>query len=386
MTQDLPLILMNMSGMNGNLVAQSGGSGEKMKLLVYGLGTVPVELLFSECARLGRADTDSWIPLEVVPEKFRGEHVLRLGAEGFAFHRQKSVKPLIFYTVSRSVSWKDEIVLSVSDDPSEEERCYIAKAMTPPSAGQQPPTSRSNGWCILVEQDLSDDRAARFIINRRSVNKVFLHFDCPLRLSRVDESDEEQRGQLPRHTGIARLVDSSIEFVIERSPTPESLSMARPQNPSQYSDRFIVITGFLHFGLGHLETRFLTWCFGADFVKKDWRILPFRLAYSSLKLWSIQRGLKELGHRAWLETYAPTWSPSGPWKWFWRASNYEPPVPFMTIGKWLCQILFAFSVSYEAYSNVVMVSLHWIQLYPVEELLSMYVIGFIGKAATMYFA
>ncbi len=32
-----------------------------------------------------------------------------------------------------------------------------------------------------------------------------------------------------------------------------------------------------------------------------------------------------------------------------------------------------------------MVSLHWIQLYPVEELLRMYVIGFISRAAAVYF-
>lgn len=166
MTQDLPLILMNMSGMNGNLVAQSGSSGEKMKLLIYGLETVPVELLGSS------------------------------SAEG---------------------------------------------------AG----------------------------------TKCFFNSTVPL--SRVDESDQEQCEQLPRHTGIARLVASSVEFVVERSPTPESLSMARPQNPSQYSDRFIAITGSLHFGLGSLEGRFLTWCFGADLVEKDWRISQFHLIYSLLE-------------------------------------------------------------------------------------------------------
>jgi hypothetical protein len=332
---------MNMSGMNGNLAAQSGSLGEKMKLLIYGLGTVPVELLFSECERLSRADTDSWIPLEVVPETFHGEHVLRLGTEGFTFHRQKGDEPLVFYTVSRSVDWQDEIVLSVSDDPGEEERRYIAKAVTSSSAVQPPPTSRSNGWCILFEGDVFDDRAARFVISRRRGNKVFLHFDCPLRLSRVDENDQKQRRQLPSDTGIARLADSSVEFIIERSPTPESLSIARPQNPSQYSDRLIVIGGFLYYGSGYLERRFLTWCLGAG-VEEDWRIFPFSLVYSMLKLRWIERGLEALVHRAWLETFSPTWSPSGPWRWFWKASNYEPPVPFKTINKWLCQFTFTF--------------------------------------------
>ncbi len=44
----LPLELTNMSGMNGNLVLQSGSTDERMRLLFYGLAIVPVELLFSE--------------------------------------------------------------------------------------------------------------------------------------------------------------------------------------------------------------------------------------------------------------------------------------------------------------------------------------------------
>lgn len=68
--EDLPLILMNMSGMNGNSVSQSKGTDERMKLLFYGLGTLPVELLFSECARIGCCTVDSWIPREIVPERF----------------------------------------------------------------------------------------------------------------------------------------------------------------------------------------------------------------------------------------------------------------------------------------------------------------------------
>src|SRR4051812_46746294 len=81
MTQDLPLILMNMSGMNGNVISQFADSDQKMKLLVYSLGTLPIELLFSECPRMGCRQTDSWIPLEVVPENFSEDHVLKLSKD-----------------------------------------------------------------------------------------------------------------------------------------------------------------------------------------------------------------------------------------------------------------------------------------------------------------
>jgi hypothetical protein len=83
--QNLPLILMNMSGMNGNFASQSDSSDQKMKLLFYGLGPLPVELLFSECARLGCCEMDSWIPREIIPETISGERVLRLVSEGFIF-------------------------------------------------------------------------------------------------------------------------------------------------------------------------------------------------------------------------------------------------------------------------------------------------------------
>jgi hypothetical protein len=206
MAQDLPLILMNMSGMNGNLVSQSDSSDQKMKLLFYGLGTLPVELLFSECARLGCCEMDSWIPREIVPETFFGKHVLRLGSEGFTFHQPKGDEPLKFFSISRSVVWLDQVLLSVSDRPEDAERCYVVKAAM--SSTGQSPTSSENGWCILFEDDSSDPRAVRFMISRRNGNKVFLHFDCPLRLSRRHNGTPETTEQLPSYTCIARPADS----------------------------------------------------------------------------------------------------------------------------------------------------------------------------------
>jgi len=93
MAQDLPLILMNMSGMNGNLASQSDSSDQKMKLLFYGLGTLPVELLFSGCARLGCCEMDSWIPREIVPETFSGKHAYDLVRKDSHFINRKAINP-----------------------------------------------------------------------------------------------------------------------------------------------------------------------------------------------------------------------------------------------------------------------------------------------------
>ncbi len=154
--------------------------------------------------------------------------------------------------------------------------------------------------------------------------------------------------------------------------------MARPQNPAQYSDRL----GFLYFGLGHLEPRLFKW----SGVRDDWWILfPFCLAYNSVKLWCIERSLQALVHRTWFKTYSPTWSPAGPWRWFWMALNDEPPVPFMTINKWLCRLIFTLSAAFGVWSVVGIVTLYWIPLWPAEELLSRYVISFVGRAMGAYF-
>jgi len=385
MTQDLPLILMNMSGMNGNLVAQSGGSGDKMKLLIYGLGTIPIELLFSDCARLGRCGTDSWIPLEVAPETFLGNHVLRLGAAGFTFHQEKGGENLNFYSVSRSAVWRDEVLLYMCGRPEDEERRYIAKAVVSQTA-QGSSSAGKNGWCILFDT-WTDRRAARFMISRRSGNKVFLHFDCPLRLTEVLEGDSEPAKQLPDHMCIARRADSSDVFIIERSPTSEFLSMARPQNPSQYSDRLLAVIQYLYFGLGYIERRALIWYFGEDSGStSNWWIKIPHLIFCFLRLRWIEQGLDSFAHRAWLLTYSPTWTPSGPWNWFWKVSNYEPPVPFMTINRWFCKLVFLFSLLVEFYQGVATVTLYWVMVYPTEELVGMYVIGLIGKTAVSYFA
>jgi hypothetical protein len=179
------------------------------------------------------------------------------------------------------------------------------------------------------------------MISRRNGNKVFLHFDCPLRLSGRDDDTPETAEQLPSYTCIARAADSQEEFIIEKSSTPQSLSMSRPQNPEQYSDRLFVISGALYLGLGYVQLYFMRWFLG-DMVDKSWLVLiPYSVLIFMQRGW-VDRALHAFVHRAWFETYSPTWSPNGPWKWFWKLSNYEPPIPFMTMTKYACRFTFTF--------------------------------------------
>jgi hypothetical protein len=386
MAQDLPIILMNMSGMNGNLVLQSDSSDssdQKMKLLFYGLGTLPVELLFSKCARFGCCEMDSWIPRDIVPETFSGEYVLRLGSEGFTFNHQKGDKPLKFFLISPSVVWQDQTLLSVSDRPEGVERCYIVKAATN-STGQSPASSK-NGWCILFEDESSDPRAVRFMISRRNGNRVFLHFDRSLRLSRRCDGTSKKTEQLPSYICNARPADSQEEFIIEKSATPQFLNMPRPQNPEQYSDRLNFIGQVLDFGLSYVERYFMRWLLD-DMMNKSWLALIAYSVFAFMQRGWIDRTLHVFVHRAWLETYSPAWNPNGPWKWFWKLSNYEPPIPFMTMVKYYCQFMFLNLLLLESYEGMVPISLYWSLCFPKRELADMYVTGLTFKAVSWFFS
>jgi hypothetical protein len=382
MAKDLPLILMNMSGMNGNLVSQSDSPGQKMKLLFYGLGTLPIELLFSESVRLGCCEVDSWIPRDIVPGAFVGDHVLRLGAEGFTFHQQRGNKPVKFFLVSRSAVWQDQVLLSVTGRTEEAERHYVVRAAVPSTA--QPPANSKNGWCILFETKSSDPRAARFMISRRKGNKVFLHFDCPLRLCRIHGDTSRATTQLPSYTCIARPADSQEEFIIEKSSTSQTLSMARPQNPTQYSDRLDFITQALHFGFGYTEWRIMGWLLG-DTMNKNWLILIAYGVFHFMQRGWIEQALHAFVHRAWSETYSTTWSPNGSWKWFWKLSNYEPPIPFMAMTKYLYRFTFTISLLADFYGGVFIVSLYWYVCSETREMADMYVTGLLFKAVFWFF-
>jgi hypothetical protein len=365
---DLPLILVNMSGMNGNTVARAKGTENKMKLLFYGLGILPIELLFSECARISYRQVDSWIPKEVVPETFSGDHSLRLGSNGFSFHHRDGSHRLKFFMLPSSTIWQEDVQISVLDDEG-----LVIKG--PETSDEEPPITPENGWCILLEDDTTcnSPRGARFIVNRLQEKTVFLHFDCSIRLSKVNLSSQRTEGQLPNN--VYRPANADREFIIERSDTPQDLRMPRPQTQEQYSDRIIVTGNILSDALIYSEQYFFK-SFLDGVVSKSTLLLIIYGGFVLVQRELMERALKTLTHRAWIETFYPDWNPNGRWKWFWKLLNYVPPVPFKTMMKYWCMLLLSVSLSFELYSAAASVTMYWYVVYPKEELASIYLISF----------
>ena len=356
--EDIPLILMNMSCMNANAISQSKTIDARMKQLFYGLESLPTELLFSDCARLGQCTVDSWLPREIAPESFKGEHTLKLGSAGFTFETRKGAQALKFYLLS-SAHRSDRFRLLLPDQKDAKGRKYNVKALQ--RSNDEQPAAPTSVWCIVVNNEPLE-RGARFVVNRVVGNAYFLHFDCPLRLTEIDDSKSPSDAQQdPKHECGA--VSLNGEFIIERSYEPQDLSISRPQNPKQYSDRLIVIGQAIYFTTS-LGERYLIRAIWGDENSMSTLFYICKFLYNLKKLQWVEKAVTAFVHRAWMATYQPDWDPNGPWKWFWKLSNWEPPIPFSTLMKWWCSFVFFSSFQTNDWWRVVSVTLYWLPLFP----------------------
>ena len=377
--EDIPLILMNMSCMNANAISQSKTIDARMKQLFYGLESLPTELLFSDCARLGQCTVDSWLPREIAPESFKGEHTLKLGSAGFTFETRKGAQALKFYLLS-SAHRSDRFRLLLPDQKDAKGRKYNVKALQ--RSNDEQPAAPTSVWCIVVNNEPLE-RGARFVVNRVVGNAYFLHFDCPLRLTEIDDSKSPSDAQQdPKHECGA--VSLNGEFIIERSYEPQDLSISRPQNPKQYSDRLIVIGQAIYFTTS-LGERYLIRAIWGDENSMSTLFYIFKFLYNLKKLQWVERALTAFVHRAWMATYQPDWDPNGPWKWFWKLSNWEPPIPFSTLMKWWCSFGFFLSFQINDWWRVVSVTLYWLPLFPKQELINMFVTAIFTKIILSFF-
>ncbi|KAH8722798.1 hypothetical protein GQ44DRAFT_346051 [Phaeosphaeriaceae sp. PMI808] len=374
--EDLPLILMNMSCMNGNFVSHLKSTDERMKLLFYGLGTVPVELLFSDCARIGCCNVDAWIPKEIVPEHFQGKHTLKLASDGFIFQQQEDSELAKFFLFPMKTEICEFMAVSLPGVSKDLMTEYLVTALR--RGGEEPPVTSQSGWCILLDVktdilniDTTISRGARFIITRTIGKKFYLHFDCPIRLVKT---------QVPRLTTTltAQRPGPQAKFVIEKSTTPQILGISRPQNPKQILVRIMAMVGIIHGFVTSFEKPFLE-----PYVNM---ILPttllrvtFRVVLSHYEIRWIKQLLMAIGHHAWFATYQPTWRANGRWRPFWYLFNYAPPIPFSTLMKYFCQAVLVLLLKKEVYSGACIIAGYWLQFYPFRELVMTCVDGLILK-------
>jgi hypothetical protein len=365
--------------MNANAISQSKTIDARMKQLFYGLESLPTELLFSDCARLGACIVDAWIPREIAPERFEGKHTLKLGSAGFTFETRKGARALKFYLLS-SAHRSDRFRLLLPDQKDAKSLKYNVEALR--RSNDEQPAAPTSVWCIVVDNE-PPERGARFVVNRVVGNKYFLHFDCPLRLTEIDDSKSPSDAQQdPKHECGA--VSLNSDFIIERSYEPQDLSISRPQNPEQYSDRLIVI-GQAIWGTINLGERYLIRAIWSDENSMSTLFYIFYGLYSFKKRQWVERALNAFVHRAWMATYQPDWDPNGPWKWFWKLSNWEPPIPFRTLMKWWCSFGFFLSFETKSWSGVAIVTLYWLPLFPKQELMNMYVTAMFTKIVLSFF-
>jgi hypothetical protein len=363
-----------MSCMNANAISQSTTTDGRMKQLIYGLESLPTKLLFSDCARLGRCTVDSWIPREIAHETFEGTHTLKLSPSGFTFETRKDAQALKFYLLS-SAHGSNRFRLLLPDLKDSKGPKYNVEALQRSDDKQPAPPSRV--WCIVVDNEPSE-RVARFVVNRVVGNTYFLHFDCPLRLTKIDDSESPSDAeQDPKHEIGA--VHLSCDFIIERSYEPQDLSISRPQNPEQYSDRLIVIGQVICMAM-NLGERYLLRAIWGDENSGSTLFYIFYGFYNFRQRRWVEMALNAFVHRAWMATYQPNWDPHGPWKWFWKLSNWEPPVPSRNLNRWMCCFIFMINFLARSWSGVLIVTLYWLPLFDKKDLAFMYVTAMLTMA------
>ena len=189
--EDISLILLNMC-MNANAKSQNKSIDARMVQLFYSLESLPIELLFSDCCRLSRCALDAWMPREIAPEISKEKYTLKLGPAGFTFETKNGAQAHNFYLLSSPDRW-DRFRLSLPGQKDTKTLQYDAEALLTSTTEQ--PAVPTGVWCVLLVEN-PPSRGARFVVNRVVGDKYFLHFDCPLRFTEVDDSKDLSDHQL----------------------------------------------------------------------------------------------------------------------------------------------------------------------------------------------
>lgn len=336
-----------------------------MRSFIYALGSVPVELLYSNCDRIGgdAIQVDGWIPCEVAAEKFSGKHLLQLGQEGFTFQRSEDSPPYEFFLLLPPYPRSARFSLSCHDKRTDEKIDFRVEALS--TSTHESPTSSEANVCILINRSLGPNhlRGAQFLVTRIDNEKVFLQYTHPLRLWITDDTQlsstmEENLGD----TFLARPAAPQQRFILERSSSPRDFGFPRPQNPDQYSPRldFLIFNVYPMIGL---YMNYLTSILWNRLFKSGKIAFAALLLEVFLRLWLLEWALHSMSHRAWMATHWQSWTPHGPWKWFWRYMNFQSPISFKAYAKALATVSFVASVLTNNYWGMLAVSCYWLRFF-----------------------
>lgn len=340
-----------------------------MRVLIYALGCVPVELLYSDCHRIGddTVKVDGWIPCEVVTETFSGEHLLNLGPAGFTFQRTQESTPYEFILLAPSCPRTGRYSFFHRNKQDHHWTHFRVEVLSKTLNTSM--FSSKTRMCILIDRSLGEDRlrGAQFVLTRVDHKKVFIHYVYSIKLSKTHEQYSSSARQAhPRDKFFGKSAGPQLEFILERS-FPQMVDLPRPQNPEQYTARLDLVK-FNVLPLVHYCINYYSWNFWSWVLPNTKLALVVLWLETPITQWLLLTMLNSISHRAWVTTYAGNWTPHGPWKWFWKYMNFHSPISHKTYAKTGATISFVMCVLTDKYSGMMAVSLYWLVLYERKEL------------------
>lgn len=352
-----------------------------MRLFIYALGSVPVELLFSDSRRIRSDEThvDDWIPCGVTAEKFAGECFLHLEQEGFTFQQSKDSGTYEFLLLSPPYPQAAQFTLSCHTEKTNGKEDFRVKRLTP-STYESPASSESKMY-ILINQSLGLDyrRGALFAATRIDNNKVFLRYVDSLRLWWIEDTKSTSpTEESPRDICFGQSASSQHKFILERSSQPTPLCFPRPQTAEQYFPRLDILLWNVLPLIERYISQF-TWEFWITLSGNSKIAFVAALMQSFLARWLFEKILRSVGHRAWIATYGQSWTPHGRWRWFWGYMNFHSPVAFKTYAKFVASVSFVACVLAKSYSGLMAITLYWLPLFDRKQLLNLYIWLFLNK-------
>jgi hypothetical protein len=167
-------------------------------------------------------------------------------------------------------------------------------------------------------------------------------------------------------------------FILERASSPQASGFIRPQNPDQYSARLDVLLFNVCCLIG-LYMRSLTWILWNRLFKNSKIAIAASFLEAFLEPWLFEWALHSISHRAWIATYGRSWTPHGPWKWFWRYINFQSPISSKAYSKALDVFSFVACVLTYNYWGMFSISIYWLPLFESRQLGLLYVWALLYK-------